>query len=755
LETFQCYLPPATCDDPDEPDDSPSQARALTLSAGSGAHTGSGTLCRGGLDYLSFPVEAGKRAEATVTVSPGEDGQAYGLVLTLLGPGSTEALAESSFGFSSGTKRIGANMTQSGTGYLRISSGSAGETDEWTYTVEVSQTEPLMCETEPGEPNDSVATASNSVLTVGSTTRALCSESDDDHHLFHAAAERRTTFRVDYDSERYIYVQLLKTTGTVIDSRYGFGNAVTLTYNTAAGAEDVVLRIQKDLFDGSAEALIYTVTITDGALPTCDDQLLEPNNSQGQASSMTPGVLEGVVCESTDDDYFTFTLARTSDVDVSVSFEAGTDLDLRLYDEDGVVASSAFTDNPEEVSESSLPAGQYWILVDPYSSSEDLYPIPYTLTLTAPGYCTDDTLDNAPGNDTAGSAVGVRYAVDGPLAYGPTSLHMCRADQDWFSLIALGHERISAMAKGLVGVSLTVFTAGASGPVELGRSHSVLVDGASAEVVSVPVSVTAGLFYLRVAGGAATEGGYQLSIRTEDDPCEGLGSDPEPNDASANAILAAPGNNSGIFCPLDDQDTWKVSANAGTTLTAAISFDATVADVDIELWAAGQASALASNAAEETDSAVTAEVSFTPSSAGTYYVLVKRKPTLDVGQSYTLTMTGASSDSSNSSSAASSSASAASSTSTAGSSSAAASATSSGAGSSASTGATASTSSVASATSSSAASAAATASASASASSSSAASTAATSSALSSSSGVASSTSAATATASSSSTSGM
>jgi hypothetical protein len=668
LETFQCYLPPAVCTETDEPNNAMSQATPLSMTS-SGGYSGSSILCRGDQDYLSFPIQSGRRVSVLTTVTPALG--AYGMTVALVGPNGA-VLSESTLD-SSGRRTLAVNATADGNAFLRIGSGSSTSNNQWNYTVDVTYSDPLLCDTEPGEPNETLASASQSVVVEGTFSRALCSPTDKDNHLFHAGANKRVTVSINYDSAVDFSLTLQTPTGSTLDSTSYSSPPVSLTTTTGATAMDMVLTVTYPSFSSPpADASIYTVTITQADPPMCGNG--PPHTTSATALAVPPGTVTGVACTRDQRDWYRINLAQSSDITASLSFPAGMDFDLTLYESDGVTtidsATSGSSVNPELVSGTGLTPGVYYLKVIPFTSTTSDYPAPYSLTITAPGYCVDDALDDGAGNDTASSAVGLRDFVDGPLNYS-ADLNLCGGDEDWFRVVALGHERLSVIVTGIPDALATVYASTASGLVELGRSRPTDLGGTTAQVFTSPIVATAGLFYVRVNAGPATDGAYHLVVRTEPDPCDGLGGDMEPNDAPANAQLASAGVNRGLFCPRDDVDVWKFTGSTGDVISATLSFDGTEGDADLALWQPGQAMAMAKDDAVNADVASTATVGATLTQGGLYWLVVSRKGTsLPVGQTYNLNAQGFTGGSSSSSSGGSSSAAAPSSSAAAASSSA-------------------------------------------------------------------------------------
>lgn len=667
LETFQCYLPPAVCNEgATEPNNSNAEATPVTMVNANGARNISGTLCRGDYDVLSFPVTAGKRVEALVTLSPSTS--VNGTALTLQGPdGST--LATTTFGFSGASKRIGATVTTGGTAYLRIASGTTSTQNQWNYTVEITESDPPNCGAEVGEPNNTAAQSTNSVVAAGSVSRALCGVDDADYHRVVVPADKRVTVTVDYDDDLYEVEAELLSLAEANLSADSFGSPLTVTYTNRSSTETTLLvhvfHSDSFFYEPPEDPVLYTMTVALEDLPTCDDSTLEPNGSIMEARAIAPGATSGVSCDPDDEDFFRITLSTRGAFNASLAWSGNTDLDLILFNSAGTEVDRAASGsaNPEVVDATMLDAGTYYLHVVSYSSTATVYPARYTLTVTAPGFCMDDAFDLGQGNDRAADATPLRDSVDGTLNYTAT-LSLCR-DEDWYRLVALGDERIAVtLSNAGAGAYAAVYRSTSTGPVELARSREItLPDNSKVQWVNVPVNVPAGLYFVKVAGGVTTEGSYTLNIATPQDPCTQVGGDLEPNDVPGNASpVPTPGNLAGVFCPDRDNDLYRFSAAAGAVLSATVSFDAAQGDVDVELWTLGGAAPVASNVVVETGTGATAGVTHTAAAAGTFVLRLARKSeaTAPLGQTYSLVVTGHSPPSSSSSSAASGASSAAS-----------------------------------------------------------------------------------------------
>lgn len=639
-ETFQCYLPPAVCEEgTQEPNNSASQASPLTAGT-DGMYSGAFILCRGDLDFVSFPVTAGRRVEVLITVTPNTS--AYDTAFTLVGPGG-DTLASGTLGFSNGTRRLGSNVTATGTAFLRVVSPSSGTQNQWTYTVQVADTEPLMCDTEPGEPNNTQGSANNSILVAGTHTRALCGSTDLDFHQVTVPVGKRLGVSVDFDSSYEVELRLFDGATQVDSDTFGSPPLSVGASNRTQGAKDYVIGVKQYEFGAVEDPVVYTLTLTLEDLPTCTgDAAYEPNDTRPTAWEITPGTISGVSCTHDDLDNYKLVLPQASAVTATLNWSGSSDMDLYLRDSSGSsVSSAAGSAHPEVITNGNVPAGTYYLEVHPYSSSETNYPVAYSLTVAVPNFCTDDMLDAPPGNDRYQDAVGIRDFVSGTLNY-QADLRMCRLDEDWFRVVGVQGERISAFVTGLPLAFLRLYRMGAGGMLmEVGRSRPVTLDsGMVAEFVSAPVDVTAGIYYLKVAAGPASEGGYHLNVLTLQDACALTNGDNEPNDTPGYA-LRLNGSGNGIFCPINDEDLWYFETGAGAMVNVVAEFDGSQGDLDLELWPPGGMMPVATSTSVEIAPNASISLAHTATVGGRFILRALRKgATGVVGQSYLLGVSG-------------------------------------------------------------------------------------------------------------------
>ena len=129
---------------------------------------------------------------------------------------------------------------------------------------------------------------------------------------------------------------------------------------------DFSSEIQEPVPDASTPA---DAAPPDAAQSLCD--ALEPNDTSDAPMAIESGTFAASICAAGDQDYYSFTLDGAQDVDILVTFEAGSnDLDLELYLEGSGVALILATgsDGDEQIQrteaqENQLDAGTYIIRV--------------------------------------------------------------------------------------------------------------------------------------------------------------------------------------------------------------------------------------------------------------------------------------------------------------------------------------------------------------------------------------------------------
>ena len=130
----------------------------------------------------------------------------------------------------------------------------------------------------------------------------------------------------------------------------------------------------------------------DDDVPSGDDAF-EPNDEEGSATSVSCGTsIDGVAA---DQDWFVVDTPATGAIDATLTWSNSADLDLYLLSaSDTLDSSEEWEGTLEEVSASSVPAGTYWIVVNPYEGSGA-----YELEIDCAGAPPGDDDDDQPGDD--------------------------------------------------------------------------------------------------------------------------------------------------------------------------------------------------------------------------------------------------------------------------------------------------------------------------------------------------------------------
>lgn len=380
-DTNTCFLPPADCSmDTTEPDDSIATARPLDGSAATN-FTGMGMLCRGNVDYLTFPSPGGKRAIVDVTFTGGSASQA---TVALYVPGSMEPVRVERPGFDAAVHFI-APLAQPGPAYLVIDGADVTSADRYGYSVTVRVQDPPACETEAGEPDAQISMAVP-LTPAQQASRALCSMEDVDTFRYAIPAQTRATFTVTFDNPSVeVELSQLNAAGMQVTGRTLLASPGTLLVSSTT-ATTVYVSLQLSPFAPVDDPVNYTLRVAEAPMPSCsEDAATEPNDTTMAAPRIVAGMMTGISCTHDDVDVYRIVLGALGDVRLSLAMEAGADLDLRLLSADGMeLDASAGTLNPETITAPQLPAGEYFIVVEPYSFNAAVYPVRYTLDVTAP-----------------------------------------------------------------------------------------------------------------------------------------------------------------------------------------------------------------------------------------------------------------------------------------------------------------------------------------------------------------------------------
>ena len=355
-ESFVCVLPPAVCPtDVNEPNNSLETAHPLTgIAAGY-----PGVLCRGDVDFVSFPILPSMRYVVTVAVA---GGSTTGLRATLL---DSQRREESAATFSgANVQLVGVSgPEESGRFTVSLGNGSNTQRDQWNYTVTITET-PALPEADCSaagvagqEPNDTFATA---ITLVPGTPRLLsrCGTNDADFFKIDVPELNGVSVTLDgFDNaEGNLQVQLFKSaaaTGSLVATSTGTSNSEVAS--APEGSTTYFAKVSLVSGFGVLSNQIYRLTATAVPRPAaCADDVGEndgvPASARPLELTTTAGVLGGTTsakrCNVQDIDLVRFTVPANRGGSVRVDFTHNEgDIRLDLLKEDGTSLSPALSSN--------------------------------------------------------------------------------------------------------------------------------------------------------------------------------------------------------------------------------------------------------------------------------------------------------------------------------------------------------------------------------------------------------------------------
>ncbi len=365
VSTFTCYLPPATCEgEDDEPNDSVETATPISLSGYAG------TVCRGNTDFLSFPIQPGKRYRATVSLPDYNGG---GIIVEMRNSEGLPTQSETFGSFDTEVSVSGiADADETGNFTLRIA-GAGNEEDVWSYNVEIVESDApqqVNCadETANGiEPNNTMATAYE--IPVNATTAfARCGRTDVDFYKVTVPELHGVEITVEMESDDGdLDLTLYKVLdGTSIATASTGGDIERVS----APEGSVTFWLKVVLYSNDSDAITnQTYTVHAKTLPrpaTCDADVNEPDTSIAQAGALPVDTSVQVIrCGSADVDHFAVTLPANTGGNLRVDFtHADGDIRVDLLDAEGTVLESSNTSS----------ASNGWEAVPlPFSAAEQTY----------------------------------------------------------------------------------------------------------------------------------------------------------------------------------------------------------------------------------------------------------------------------------------------------------------------------------------------------------------------------------------------
>ncbi|MBU0552206.1 hypothetical protein KKB55_13485 [Myxococcota bacterium] len=278
----------------------------------------------------------------------------------------------------------------------------------------------------------------------------------------------------------------------------------------------------------------------------CDEDAVEPNDTQATAFPLVPGALSLGLC---DEDWFEIDVCAGGRVDIVVAFtHADGDLDAQLIGPDGAVLleSASSTDDERLAIDGGPTLGRVWLRVYGYNGAQNPYRL--TLSATCPGGCVVDGDCAAGERCAAGACVPEATGCEDdalepndaliearPWAEGHhEDLYICAEDLDFFAL---------EVCRGAP-VNVEVRFDHASGDLDaaLLDEQGVALDESRGdgdlEALSI-VSRYTGRVYLIVYGYSGAENDYSVDIEVGE-CAECVDDIDEPNNSYGEATLVTP-----------------------------------------------------------------------------------------------------------------------------------------------------------------------------------------------------------------------
>ena len=254
------------------------------------------------------------------------------------------------------------------------------------------------------------------------------------------------------------------------------------------------------------------VDITCADAPTCPtDDAFGPNPTQEDAYPLEgpSAILDGAIC-TPDDDFYKIFVPEGCKLDSTLEFiHADGDLDLHVYDTEGLVAGSSLSSTDNEAVSTGVvtEGGVYNIGVEGYNGATNTYRLRNTITCADPldrlSCPADDVF--APNDDFA-SAIAI-------LPNNSFDAVLCRDENESFSS---DFYRLEVFSSGTLNASISFIDE--NGDLDLSLYNSafdVIANSLNFDVdeESISTSVTPGTYYLEVRGYG--DGVYNLETSVQ------------------------------------------------------------------------------------------------------------------------------------------------------------------------------------------------------------------------------------------------
>ncbi len=177
----------------------------------------------------------------------------------------------------------------------------------------------------------------------------------------------------------------------------------------------------------------------------CVDDLYEEDDTRSLASAnpaFAADLYDFSSCPSTsntygqDDDWMKIVLTADSRVDLEISGDGASDLDLHLYRSDGTVITKSTSYTSDEAINTCLRAATYYVKVNGYGHAKSDYLMLFDKTAeTCNTACTDDGAED---DDTFSQARVTSYPM-----HTATAQQICTNDDDWYKVRLYGGEKLT------------------------------------------------------------------------------------------------------------------------------------------------------------------------------------------------------------------------------------------------------------------------------------------------------------------------
>ncbi len=386
-----------------EPNDAPSQASFVV-----GGFASNLTICAGDKDLFGVPVQAGDSVEALITYTAANGN----LKLRLLAPDGQTLIEEQD---APGDEEFIASgpLPSAGTYLLEVS----GAQNSYDLLLDVVRADVGPCD-DAFEPNES---AQQAVPLEPDAYEGL-SICEGDRDVFAVAVrpgdELSATIFFEHAVGDLDMVLYAPGDGRVLSRSVSVTDNEVVSHRLFERAGDAIVEITG--FGTDAAPYDLLVEVSGGNGDQCSPDASEPNDSVAQATRIVNGDARSLRICANEQDFFVLALDEGERAEVSIAFDATSDLDLFVLAPDGAetLTSSEGVDGTEVVRWTALEAGNHFATVIGFEGDEG----DYDLSVRT---CDNDQDDP---NDLPELA--------SPMVNGAFERRLCLGEQDWYALRA-------------------------------------------------------------------------------------------------------------------------------------------------------------------------------------------------------------------------------------------------------------------------------------------------------------------------------